>query len=67
MVINNKQDLRNAIRRLETLASILRMSGHPIALMPDRVEMATLLDDVAQFNRKCFDREYVKEFLKSAA
>jgi hypothetical protein len=46
-----RADVRQAIQRAETLASILRMSGHALSEMPPRHEMADVLDTLARFSR----------------
>lgn len=62
-MIQNTAELRVAIRKLETLASIQRQRGYPLALMPRPEESAVLLADAAEYMRRTFDPDFPRQFL----
>lgn len=46
-----RASVRDAIQKGESLASVLRMVGHPLALMPAREDIADVLETLARAAR----------------
>lgn len=60
--IQTREQLRDAIERHEALAGVLDMHGHPLALLPEREEIAHQLRLAAGYMRQTFDPQFVREF-----